>query len=267
MAFVFRAVDEVGATLNCALVVLGDQLGYYRDLAAHGPTRRPRWPTRTGTGEPYAREWLNAQAAGGFVEYDAGPRRYTPAARAGRRADRREQPRVPARASSRSRYGTVRDAARIVDAARAGDRARLAPAQRRRAHRLRAVLPARVRGQPRRRPGCPPSTASPTSWSAGALVADVGCGHGASTILMAQAYPRSTFIGSDYHPESIATAANGPAAPGSASGSASRSPAGGELRGHRLRPGDDVRLPARHGRPGRRGRARPARRSPPTGPG
>lgn len=75
MAFVFRAVDEVGATLNTALVVMGDKLGYYRALAGHGPTTASELAERTGTGEPYAREWLNAQAAGGFVTYDGG--RYT----------------------------------------------------------------------------------------------------------------------------------------------------------------------------------------------
>src|SRR5690349_2326024 len=69
MAFVFRAVDEVGATLGCALVHLGDRLGYYRDLAEHGPTTPEELAARTETGLPYAREWLNAQAAGGYVEY------------------------------------------------------------------------------------------------------------------------------------------------------------------------------------------------------
>ena len=64
MAFVFRAVDEVGATLSCALVAMGDRLGWYRDLAAHGPTTPEELAARTGTGAPYAREWLAAQAAG-----------------------------------------------------------------------------------------------------------------------------------------------------------------------------------------------------------
>ena len=77
MAFVFRAVDEVGATLNCALVVMGDRLGYYRALADHGPLDAPELARRTDTGEQYAREWLNAQAAGGFVTYDADTGSYT----------------------------------------------------------------------------------------------------------------------------------------------------------------------------------------------
>lgn len=76
MAFVFKAVDEVGATLNTALVVLGDKLGYYTAMAA-GAVTPGQLAATTGTGEPYAREWLNAQAAGGYVGYDAATGRYT----------------------------------------------------------------------------------------------------------------------------------------------------------------------------------------------
>src|SRR3954464_14181984 len=70
MAFVFRAVGEVGATLNTALVVMGDRLGYYRALAGAGPTPPAELAERTGSDAHYTREWLNAQAAGGFVDYD-----------------------------------------------------------------------------------------------------------------------------------------------------------------------------------------------------
>src|SRR5262245_17452678 len=76
MAFVFRAVEEVGATLNSALVVMGDRLGYYRSLAEHGASTPAELAERTNTDEHYAREWLNAQAAGSFVDYDAVTRRY-----------------------------------------------------------------------------------------------------------------------------------------------------------------------------------------------
>ena len=76
MQFVFRAVDEVGATLNAALVVMGDKLGLYRALA--GDSLSPaELAERTGTAERYVREWLNAQAAGGFVAYDPGSGRYS----------------------------------------------------------------------------------------------------------------------------------------------------------------------------------------------
>src|ERR1700712_4044445 len=75
--FVFRAVDEVGATLNAALVVMGDKLGLYRALAGAGPLSPADLAQRTGTAERYVREWLNAQAAGGFVSYDPDSGRYT----------------------------------------------------------------------------------------------------------------------------------------------------------------------------------------------
>src|SRR5438045_8656688 len=76
-AFVFRAVDEVGATLNAALVVMGDKLGLYRAMAGAGPLTPDEVAQRTGTAERYVREWLNNQAAGGYVEYDPASGRYT----------------------------------------------------------------------------------------------------------------------------------------------------------------------------------------------
>ena len=77
MQFVFRAVDEVGATLNAALVVMGDKNGWYRALAGTGGLSPAELADRTGAAERYVREWLNAQAAGGFVTYDAATARFT----------------------------------------------------------------------------------------------------------------------------------------------------------------------------------------------
>ena len=77
MQFVFRAVDEVGATLNTALVVMGEKLGLYRGLAGAGPLSSAELAERTGTAERYVREWLNAQAAGGYVAYDPDSGRYS----------------------------------------------------------------------------------------------------------------------------------------------------------------------------------------------
>jgi 2-polyprenyl-3-methyl-5-hydroxy-6-metoxy-1,4-benzoquinol methylase len=204
MAFVFRAVDEVGAALNCALVVMGDQLGYYRDLAAHGPTTADELAERTGTGVHYAQEWLNAQGAGGFVEYDPGTRRYTlPAEHAVALADESSPAFLPG--FFQIAHGTARDAAKVIDAARTATGLGW--------HQHNSDVHA---GCERFfRPGYAANLVS--SWlpalegvvgklDHGAKVADVGCGHGASTVLMAQAYPRSTFVGSDYHPESVATA-------------------------------------------------------------
>src|ERR1700744_1304774 len=75
--FVFRAVEEVGATLNTALVVMGDRLGLYRALAGTGGLTSAELAERTGTAERYVREWANAQAAGGYVAYDAATGTYS----------------------------------------------------------------------------------------------------------------------------------------------------------------------------------------------
>ena len=87
MQFVFNAVDEVGATLNTALVVMGDKLGLYRALAGTTGLTPGELAERTGTSERYVREWLNNQAAGGYVAYDPAAG-VTAATRADRGADR-----------------------------------------------------------------------------------------------------------------------------------------------------------------------------------
>ena len=149
MSFVFKAVDEVGATLNAALVVMGDKLGYYRDLAANGPTTPAQLAERTQTAEPYAREWLNAQAAGDYVTYDPATKRYTlPAEHALAMTDP-DSAAVPARVlPDRPRHGPRHAAHHRRRAQRR--RLRLAPARHRRARRVRAVLPPELPRQPRR---------------------------------------------------------------------------------------------------------------------
>ncbi len=114
MAFVFRAVDEVGATLNTALVVMGDKLGYYRALADGRPARRPaELAERTGTGEHYARGVAERPGRRRLSStYDPATGRYTLPGRARRRA----RPTRPARRTCPGFFqialGTVRDAAR-----------------------------------------------------------------------------------------------------------------------------------------------------------
>ena len=187
--FVFRAVDEVGATLNAALVVIGDKLGLYRALAGAGAADAGR----AGRAHRHRRA-LRARVAerpGGRRLRGLRRRQRTllAAARAGRGAGRRRQPRLPA--------GLLPD--------RAGLGARLAADHRGRPHRRRAsagtststtsTRAASASSGPATTPtwspsGCRPSRAWSRSSSAGATVADVGCGHGASTILMAQAFPQ-----------------------------------------------------------------------------
>lgn len=201
MSFVFRAVGEVGAALNGALVVLGDQLGYYRTMAAHGPITPAELAELTSTGEPYAREWLNAQAAGAFVDYDPGTGRYTlPVEHAIALTD----PDSPAYLQGlfQIAHGTIRDTPEILAAARNGDGlgwhdhntdVHLGCERFFRPNYLNSLtgswLPALDGVVPK--------------LEQGARVADIGCGYGASTIIMAQAFPASTFVGTDYHAESI----------------------------------------------------------------
>jgi len=204
MAFVFRAVDEVGAALNCALVVMGDELGYYRSLVEHGPTTPAELAERTGTEEHYAREWLNAQAAGRYVGYDPETQRYwLPAEQAVALTDETSPAYLPG--LFQTAHGTIRDTPAILEAAREGTGFGWHQ------HNTDVHL-----GCERFfRPGYLANLVS--SWlpeldgvvdklEQGGKVADIGCGHGASTILMAQAFPRSSFVGVDYHHESIQTA-------------------------------------------------------------
>ncbi len=204
MSFVFRAVDEVGATLNTALVVMGDRLGLYRALAGAGPLTPAELAERTGTNERYVREWLNAQAAGAYVDYDPDTSRYTLSAEhAIALTDDSSPAFLPG--LFQIAFGAVLDSPRITEAARAGagvgwhehghdvfDGCERFFRPGYNANLVAAWLPALdgVVGK----------------LQSGATVADVGCGHGASTILMAQAFPASTFLGSDYHEGSITTA-------------------------------------------------------------
>jgi len=204
MGFVFRAVDEVGATLNTALVVMGDRLGLYRALAGAGPLTPAELAERTGTSERYVREWLNAQAAGSYLEYDPSSSRYTlPAEHAIALTDESSPAYLPG--FFQIALGSLADSPRITEAAKTGagvgwhDHVNdvfegcerfFRPSYN--ASLISAWLPA--------------LDGVVAKLQRGSTVADVGCGHGASTILMAQAFPASTFVGSDYHEGSVITA-------------------------------------------------------------
>ncbi len=201
MQFVFRAVDEVGATLNTALVVLGDKLGLYRALAGAGGLTPSELAERTGTSERYVREWLNNQAAGGYVAYDPAGGRYTlPPEQTVALTDTDSPAYLPG--FFQIALGSVIDSPRIVEAAARGNGVGwhehthdvhegcerfFRPGYN--AHLLSEWLPA--------------LDGVIAKLEQGASVADVGCGHGASTVLMATAFPKSSFVGSDYHQGSI----------------------------------------------------------------
>jgi SAM-dependent methyltransferase len=204
MQFVFRAVDEVGATLNSALVVMGDKLGLYRALAGAGGLSPSELAQRTATSERYVREWLNAQAAGGYVDYDPDSGRYTlPPEQTVALTDPDSPAYLPG--FFQIALGSVIDSPKIVEHARSGG----GLGWHEHVHDVHEGCERFFR------PGY--NAHLMTEWlpsldgvveklERGALVADVGCGHGASTILMGQAFPNSTFVGSDYHVGSIETA-------------------------------------------------------------
>ena len=202
--FVFRAVEEVGATLNAALVVMGDKLGLYRALAGAGPITPVELARRSGVAERYVREWLNAQAAGGYVTYDAAGGTYElPPEQTVALTDSDSPAYLPG--FFQIALGAVIDSPRITEHANSGEgfgwhehnhdvfegcERFFRPGYN--ANLLPSWLPA--------------LDGVVEKLEAGGKVADIGCGHGSSTILMAQAFPNSTFVGSDYHDGSIATA-------------------------------------------------------------
>jgi SAM-dependent methyltransferase len=204
MEFVFQAVGEVGATLNTAMVVMGDKLGLYRAMAGAGPITPAELARRTGASERYVREWLNTQAAGGYVTYDAADSTYTlPPEQAVALTDESSPAYLPG--FFQIALGSVIDSPRIVESARSGE----GVGWHEHNH---DVFDGCERFF---RPGYAANLL--TTWlpaldgvveklERGARVADIGCGHGSSTILMAQAYPSSTFLGCDYHAGSVETA-------------------------------------------------------------
>lgn len=198
------AVVDFGAAMHTPLVVIGDRLGFYKALAADGPMTSAELAKRTETEERYVREWASAQAAGGYVTYDArtGAFSLTPE-QAFMLADDASPAFVPG--AFQVALAASRIQPELERAFRTGEGIGW--------HRHDAGL---FEGTERFfRPGyaanlvnawIPALHGTEAALKRGIRVADVGCGHGASTILMAQAYPNSTFVGYDYHDPSIETA-------------------------------------------------------------
>jgi 2-polyprenyl-3-methyl-5-hydroxy-6-metoxy-1,4-benzoquinol methylase len=200
MDFLHRFVGDLGATAAAGNVIVGDRLGLYRALA-EAPQRPSELAERTGTDARYVEEWLRGQAAGGYVEYDAGTGNYSLTEE---QAFALTDPdgAVFAPGAFELALATLRATPRIVEAFRTGEGVGWHEHD-----------PEVFSGCERFfRPGYLANLVA--SWlpaldgveeqlRAGARVADVGCGHGASTVLMAQAYPASTYLGSDYHDRSI----------------------------------------------------------------
>ena len=200
-AFMGQAVTDMGANISAPLMVIGEKLGLYKAMAGAGPMTSQELADRAGVAERSVREWLRNQAAGGYVTYDAESDRYTlPDEHALALADE-DSPFYLLGA-----YDLIAslwaDEDRIIDAFRSGEgmgwhehNKRLFRGTERffrpgyRAHLVAEWIPALEGVQEK--------------LERGAKVADVGCGHGASTIIMAEAFPNSEFVGFDYHDASI----------------------------------------------------------------
>jgi 2-polyprenyl-3-methyl-5-hydroxy-6-metoxy-1,4-benzoquinol methylase len=203
-AFVGQVIGEMGAAMNAALVLLGERLGLYRAMASAGPMTPAELAAKTQTDERYVREWLCAQAAGGYVDYDRRTGTFTlPDEKAMALAVEESPAYLPGAFEIIS--AMVKDTPKLVEAFRSGDGVGWDEHD--------ASL---FDGTERFfRPNYVANLVS--SWipalegvlerlEAGARVADVGCGHGASTAIMARQYPRSSFFGFDYHGPSIGAA-------------------------------------------------------------
>jgi len=196
-----RFLNDFGGTFHSAMAVIGDKLGLYKALAESGPQTSAELANRTGTDERYLREWLASQAAGGYASYDVATGRfYLTDEQAFALTDEDGPVFLPG--AFQLALSAVRSEPRIATAFQTGVGVGW--------HEHDAGLFA---GTERFfRPGYAANLVN--SWipafegleeklKTGAKVADIGCGHGASTILMAQAYPKSTFVGIDYHAASI----------------------------------------------------------------
>ena len=198
--FLGRFVADLGATFAAGNVVIGHRLGLYQALAA-GPARAEQLAERTGTSPRYITEWLRGQAAGGYVEYNPATEAYSMTEeQAFALANPDGAVYVPG--AFVLALGTLKAEPRITEAFRTGagmgwhehdEGVYLGCEQFFRPGYIANLIPSWI----------PALDGVEDKLQAGATVADIGCGLGASTILLAQQYPNSRFAGSDYHDQSI----------------------------------------------------------------
>jgi 2-polyprenyl-3-methyl-5-hydroxy-6-metoxy-1,4-benzoquinol methylase len=199
-----RVIVDAGAVSIAPLVLIGDQLGLYRALAEHGGMTSAQLAARTHTHERYVREWLNAQAASGYVRYLADSGRYELTPEQALAFAEEDSPAFMVGAFQTA-LAAGRIADKLADAFRTGEGIGWHEHDHALFHGIERFFRSSYVGN-LTQSWIPALDGVEKKLLAGATVADIGCGHGASTILMAQAYPASHFTGFDYHAESIAAA-------------------------------------------------------------
>jgi SAM-dependent methyltransferase len=209
--FLGKAVGDLGAALSATLMLVGDRLGLYKELA-RGPITAAQLAQKTGTNERYIREWLGNQGAGGYVNFDANTDQWSLSPE---QALCLADPNGPVDMPGAYNIveATFHALGRTLENFKTGGGMEWGEHHACLFHGTERFFRAGYNAN------------LMTSWlpaldgvvdklTAGAKVADVGCGHGASAILMAKAFPKSTFIGYDYHGDSIRTARERAAAAG-----------------------------------------------------
>jgi SAM-dependent methyltransferase len=202
-AFIGQFVTDLGAAVHTGMVVIGEKLGLYKALAGN-PMNSAQLAAKTKTDERYLREWLASQAAGGYITYDASTNKFSLSEEQAFTLANEDSPAYLPGAFELA-LGSLAAVPRIVAAFRTGDGMGWHEHVDGVFHGCEKFF----------RPGYAANLVSSwipalsdvkTKLEAGARVADVGCGKGASTILLAKAYPKSRFFGFDYHDKSIEAA-------------------------------------------------------------
>ena len=202
-AFIGQFVTDLGAAVHTGMVVIGEKLGLYKALAG-GPMSSAELAAKTRTDERYLREWLASQAAGGYITYDETTNRFGLSEEQAFALANEDSPAYLPGAFELA-LGSLAAVPRIADAFRTGAGMGWHEHVDGVFHGCEKFF----------RPGYAANLVStwiPALWDvkqkleAGARVADVGCGKGASTLLMAKAFPNSQFFGFDYHDKSIEAA-------------------------------------------------------------
>lgn len=200
-ALLGRAVQDMGAALHAPLMIIGDRLGLFRAMADGAAVTPAELAEKTGTAERYVREWLNANAASGYVEYHADTGRYSMTPEQALILGQDDTP-VHLPGFFYMVASCMKDSDKLLETFRTGkgfgwhehDEGLFEGCERFFRPNYVANLTTNW---------LPALEGVEAKLKAGARVADVGCGHGASTILMAKTYPASRFTGFDYHQASV----------------------------------------------------------------